>query len=93
MVNVTLSVVTALSQKRKRDGTVVHSCIGMSTDNVICSVQLYDDKQMENFEKGNSVIIRNALMYTGQDVSVITVNKNTMVCYIFLTDGIFIYEE
>jgi len=82
-----------LSAKKKRDGTIVHSCIGMSTENVICSVQIYGDQQMENFQEGNCLIIRMVMIYTEPDVTVITMNKNTKGCYIFLTDGISIYEE
>jgi len=65
----------------------------MSTENVICSVQIYGDQQMENFQEGSCLIIRMVMIYTEPDVTVITMNKNTKVCYIFLTDGISIYEE
>jgi len=79
--------VTLSAKKKKR----WYNCT--FTENVICSVQVYGDQQMENFLEGKCLIIRNAMIYTGQDVSVITVNKNTKVCYIFFTDGISIYEE
>ena len=76
----TVTLLTKVSQKRRRDGSLTFSCSGINPESMICRINTYNAVQTKNLElAGQTVIIRGCRVFNKDNVLYLQFDADTKV--------------